>query len=246
MARLLFGLALMPTAVFTAVVGVQALGALTTNAPAAWPFLSGLVAVAVVWVFGRYLMDELNGPIGIAASLTRRLYVLGHETTHALAAWSFGAKVLGFKAGEHSGHVDLSHSNAVIALAPYCVPIYTILVVAAYRALLWYRPGTGGRELFLFLLGGSFAFHLLKTFETIWDREQPDLPAAGGVVFSLSWIVLANGFVMLALVKILFPGAVDFGGGLRSVAFRSGGFWKSCWRFVAPIKDSFVAQMRKP
>lgn len=247
MTRLLVGAALLPSSVLALWAAVQAVGGLTKSPNgAAWPFLGGIGLTAAVWVFGRYGLVEDAGPVAWLSALSRRSYVLGHELTHALAAWMSGAKVLGISVGERGGHVDLSHSNAFIALAPYCIPLYTILVVAGYRALLYYRPGAGSRPVFLALMGLSLGFHLVKTFETITDRSQPDLPAAGGVLFSLALIALANGLIVLLLVKALFPAAVDLGLSLRGVALSTKAFWLSVYSVAAPLRTSFVAQLKHP
>ncbi len=166
-----------------------------------------------------------GGPAAAGAALVRRAYVFGHELTHALAAWAVGAQVHGFHVGEDGGHVDLSRSNAFIALAPYCVPIYTLLVIAGYRVLVWLRPGAGSPGLFLGLLGLTLAFHVLLTFESLVDQRQPDLTAAGGVVFSLALIALSNGLLVLLLLKLLFPRAVALSEPLWLVMTSSAAFW---------------------
>lgn len=244
MIRLVVGLALAPTAALTLFEAARALGGVAARAPAALPFLAGLALAAAAWAFTRFLLVEERGPAAWLGGAGRRLYVLGHEITHALAAWSVGAKVLGFSVGESGGHVDLSHSNAFIALAPYCVPIYTLAVVAGYRVLLWVKPGFGGRELFLAGMGATAGFHLLKTGEVLWDRRQPDLAAAGGAVFSLSLIALANGLLVLLLLKTLFPSAVGLSAAARSIGARSAGFWRWAYALARPIPSSFVAQLR--
>ncbi len=245
MLRLLIGLTLLPSSALTLAAAAAAVGAVASKSSASFPFLAGLAAAAACWAFLRFLVVEQAGPASWLGAAGRRLYVFGHELTHALAAWSVGAKVLGFKVGDSGGHVDLSHSNAYIALAPYCVPIYALLVVAAYRAFLWAKPGAGGREIFLATLGAAVAFHLLKTGEVLWDRRQPDLAAAGGAVFSLSLIALANGVMILLLLKTLFPAAVPLAETARSVTSRSAGFWRWSYEFVRPIPSAFVAQLRR-
>src|SRR5215204_1726879 len=47
------------------------------------------------------------------------VYVFGHELTHAVWAWLFGGRVKRFKASASGGHVILTKSNFLIALAPY-------------------------------------------------------------------------------------------------------------------------------
>src|SRR6266567_4585006 len=61
-----------------------------------------------------------------------RLYVFGHELTHALSTWAFGGKVKKFKATPNGGHVVVSRSNFVIALAPYFFPLYAALVAGCF------------------------------------------------------------------------------------------------------------------
>lgn len=244
MVRLLVGAALLPTAGLSLFCAARALGGLAERSRASYPFLAGLALGLMAWLFFRYGFVPERGPAAWASALSGRLYVLGHELTHAIAAWASGASVLGFKAGERSGHVDLSHSNAVVALAPYCVPFYTLALVAAWRILAWLKPAWAHPQLFLLLMGLTLAFHLLKTFESLWDHSQPDLAAAGGALFSLSWIGIANGAVVLLLLKGLFPGAVSLADGVRSIGRGTASFWSASWAFVSPLKSSYTEQMR--
>ncbi len=235
MLRLLLGLALLPSSVLTLAVAVEALGVLARE-PAALPFLAGIALCLALRLLGR----RAAGPSWLS-SLESRLYVFGHELTHALAAWSFGAKVLGFKVSQEGGHVDLSRSNAFVALAPYCLPIYSILTVLAYRLLLAFWP-VEAHGVFLAALGLTLFFHLIKTFECLWASRQPDLSAAGGVVFSLAAIALANALVVLLLVKVLFPGSLSLWGSLKRSAELSFSFWVGLARFLEPLRRSLVSQ----
>ncbi len=47
------------------------------------------------------------------------IYVFGHELTHALWTWLFGGKVKKMKVTSDGGHVIISKTNFLIALAPY-------------------------------------------------------------------------------------------------------------------------------
>ena len=60
------------------------------------------------------------------------VYVFGHELTHALWTWLFGGKVKKFKVSATGGHVVVTKSNFVIALAPYFFPLYAVLVVLCF------------------------------------------------------------------------------------------------------------------
>lgn len=240
MIRLFVGLALLPTACISLFMGARTLGALAMKPQGAMPFFGGLGLCAAFWLLVRFGLCADSGPLAFAASLSRRLYIFGHELTHAMAAWSLGAEVRGFHVGEEGGHVDLNESNFIIALAPYCVPLYTLLVILGYRLLLWWRPEGSFPEAFLLLMGATVAFHLLLTFECLWDRRQPDLAAAGGKVFSLALIGLANGALVTVLLKALFPHSVDLGGSVAQTAALSVKFWNSAFHKTA----AFAALLR--
>src|ERR1700752_4165787 len=95
------------------------------SADTTWvPFLAG----AACWVV-IYLM--LPKPMWI--------YVLGHELTHAIWAWLFGAEVRRLKVTSNGGPVLLTKTNFLIALAPYFFPLYAVLVVATFFVghLIW-------------------------------------------------------------------------------------------------------------
>src|SRR3989338_1271065 len=232
MLKLLVGLALLPSAVLMLGAAGGSLGTLIFREPqSSFPFLSGFASIALAWFCGRFFLVDERGPVSWFGSLARGLFVFGHEATHALAAWFVGAKVFAFKVGENGGHVDLSHSSAFIALAPYCLPLYSMLVLVGYRVLLWFKPGFQGYILFMVLIGLTLSFHIINTGECLWQRRQPDLRAAGGAVFSLACIAIANGLVLLLLLKALFPRVVPLLDCLEAVIGRTWHFWKWGWQW---------------
>jgi hypothetical protein len=173
--------------------------------------------------FLGYVLAYAWGPLRL-----RRAYVFAHELTHALAAWAQGAKVFRFVVRKESGHVDLSHSNAFIALAPYWIPTYTLLLVGIYRLILWFGPRPYAYEVFLFLMGSSLAFHLLHTAESLWSEKQSDLNHVG-LAFSLTLVAFLNGILLLVALKCLFPKLVSLQESLHWIA----AFTLASWSFVA-------------
>lgn len=209
----LVGLLLAPFAVCALAAAFRAVADVAARSGSALPFLAGFFGYPAVYLF-------LFRPV--------RLYVLGHELSHALAAWASGAKVLGFSVGDKGGHVDLSYSNAFIALAPYVVPVYALGAAAGYRVLLWAAPAwatAGSRTAFLAVMGACLSFHLLHTAEALWTVRQPDLRHAGGALFSLSFIALANGLALALLLKCLFPASVSLARVWGSAWGWSAAFW---------------------
>ena len=127
-------------------------------------------------------------------------YVFGHELTHALWTWMFGGRVRRFKATSNGGHVIVSKSNFLIALAPYFFPFYAVLVVLVFatghllfgwRPLVWFHV----------CLGAAYAFHVTLTGHTLRTR-QSDITGQG-YLFSAVVILLGNISVLLIGIPLL-------------------------------------------
>ena len=54
-----------------------------------------------------------------------RVYVLGHELTHAVAALLCGYRIKDISVRQDSGYVKMTQCNAFVALAPYFIPAYS-------------------------------------------------------------------------------------------------------------------------
>lgn len=245
MLRLLVGLALLPLSASLLWSTGRAFAGVAMTSVAAAPFAAGVGLAFACWAIARWLAVGLVGAAAWPGRAARWSYVLGHELTHAMAAWASGGSVYAISVGEKEGHVDLSHSNVFVALAPYCVPFYVIAVALAYRLLLWWRPDAGGEPLFLFLMGGATGAHLLFTWDALTEVRQPDLDAAGGAVFSWALIAAVNALVMLALLKVLFPESVGFLDGLRASAGMTKRFWTFAWLSAKPLAQPVVDEARR-
>jgi hypothetical protein len=186
------------------------------------PLLAGVAAYALFQAL-------FSKPMG--------LYVFGHEMTHALAAWFSGYRVKSLKVSSSGGEVVTSDTNLFVALAPYCVPLYTVLVVAAYALVRRYAALVVPPFWCAFGVGFTFSFHAALTFHALRQR-QPDLEH-GGAFLSLAIILLLNGLVLTLLLKFLFPEAVSlaaFGRRWWSLT-RAGAL--AVWRFSLTMKGRF-------
>ena len=130
-----------------------------------------------------------------------RIYVFGHELTHALWTWLFGGRVRKFKAGAQGGYVVTTKSNFLIALAPYFFPVYVALVLAIFASghLMW-----NWSQYMVFchlLIGAAYAFHVTLTFHILKTR-QTDI-TSHGYLFSVVVIFLGNIAVLLIGVPLL-------------------------------------------
>lgn len=130
-----------------------------------------------------------------------RVYVFGHELTHALWTWAFGGRVKRFKVTDQGGHVVVTKSNFVIALAPYFFPLYVVLVGLLFLLghLLW--GWTEYLVWFHLLLGAAYSFHVTLTLHILQTR-QSDITSQG-YLFSAVIIFLGNIGVLLVGVPLL-------------------------------------------
>jgi len=129
------------------------------------------------------------------------VYVFGHELTHVLWAWMFGARVKRFKVSSRGGHVVVSKSNFLIALAPYFFPLYALLVVLVFWLGDWIWGWGGYLVWFHWLVGMAYGFHVTLTWQ-IMHTQQSDITTQG-TFFSLIIIFLGNIAVVLLGVPLL-------------------------------------------
>lgn len=155
------------------------------SADTTWiPFLAG----AACWIVLFLLLPK---PMWI--------YVFGHELTHALWTWLFGGEVKKMKITSQGGHVLISKTNFLIALAPYFFPLYAVLVVGGFAlgSWLWGWP----LVYFHLLIGGAYAFHVTLTIHVLQTR-QSDITGQG-YLFSAVVIFLGNASVLLLGIPLL-------------------------------------------
>jgi len=129
------------------------------------------------------------------------VYVVGHEFTHVLWTWLLGGKVKKFRASAKGGHVIVTKSNFLIALAPYFFPLYAVLVVAVFLAGNWAWNWKAYILWFHLLLGASYAFHVTLTWH-ILKSTQSDITEQG-YLFSAVVIYLGNVFILLIALPLL-------------------------------------------
>jgi hypothetical protein len=189
--KLLIGLSLFPfcRAVSMAVYRLhrESLATDLTSGWEVWAFPAGFL----IWVLIFFLLPR---PF--------RTYVLGHELTHALWGLMMGSRIGKIKVGRSGGHVELSKTNFIIALAPYFFPFYTFIVIAAYYLTgLSYDVETH-QAWWFGAVGLTWAFHVTFTLHML-TREQPDIQQHGKI-FSYCVIYIMN--LLLAGVWMIAVG----------------------------------------
>ena len=128
-------------------------------------------------------------------------YVLGHELTHALWTWLFGGRVKRFKVTSKGGHVVVTRTNSLIALAPYFFPIYAAAVTLAFLLGHWIWGWARYAVWFHLLLGVAYAFHLTLTWCVLKTRQSDIVDQ--GYLFSAVVIWLGNAVVLVLSIPLL-------------------------------------------
>ena len=215
--KLLIALLLLPTAALTFAETVRILFAVLGHLQAAVSFIAGVVVYAGVH-YGYY---DFSRP-----------YVFAHEMTHALAALLCGCRIKDVSVGQDSGYVKMDRCNAFVVLAPYFVPAYTLAAAFVYAMANLFVDLTPYRQVFLFVIGFCTAFHVTQTFKTLFETDQPDLKLAGGKVFSVVMITLANLVVLALVLKALFPEAVSLAEAGKNVLAGTVNIWRIIVNYI--------------
>lgn len=151
-----------------------------------------------------------------------------HEATHTFFAFLFGRKVKSFQAGEGSGAIVHSgtstYSLVPIALAPYCFPLVTWLLLP-WR---YYIVGSGVWA-FDIVIGISLAFHVI-CFCTQIGNHQTDINQYP-LHFSYLYIVLAWIINICIISVAFFPNMNDS---------HHHGLFSSVWRLLTTMWGNAV------
>ena len=174
----------------------------------------GFAAFLAIWIF--------------VPSKPVRLYVLGHELTHALWGKLFGAKVSNLKVSLHGGSVTLTKSNVWITLAPYFFPFYTILVVIAALILRVFVSPLPWPWLWLSAIGFTWCFHLCFTLRALAQR-QPDVIEYGRL---FSWVFIWTFNVLGVVLWVLATTEIPISFVWNSLQTHVSASYVAVWRFV--------------
>lgn len=131
------------------------------------------------------------------------LYVLGHELTHAIFVFLCLGRVSGFRVGLDGGHIVTNKSNILIALSPYFLPFWSVVILGVMTIARAIAPLPHHDEILYALTGATWSFHLLWTLWII-PRDQPDLKEHG-TFLSLTIIYLANVLLISVLLCLALP-----------------------------------------
>ena len=194
--------------------------------------LSGLIVFLAVWK----LLPDLT-----------RIYVLGHELTHALWGLAFGAKVSNLKVRSTGGSVTLTKSNVWITLAPYFFPFWTMIVVLlalAVRGIIYLANPEASFPvpwLWMFAVGFTWCFHACFTIRSLM-QTQSDIQEYGRV-FSWTLILACNtaGILLWIVCTTDVPASAVFNCLCSHTAAAYQQTFKNLCEWISLIRDGIRA-----
>ena len=136
-----------------------------------------------------------------------KMYVWGHELTHAMWGLMTGSKVGKIKVTDKGGYVNLTNPGIFTTLAPYFVPFY-LVVILLLRLLAGLVLDMEPYALWwLGLFGMAYGFHVTYTVRSLTEH-QPDIREFGRVI-SYALILLINvlvfGYGIVAITGASLP-----------------------------------------
>lgn len=147
-----------------------------------------------------------------------RAYILAHELSHAIWGFFSGASVSNLRVSHKGGSVQLSEAGLFVTLAPYFLPLYTLLTLLLYGLCTLFTDPAPWKIPWMAVLGASWGFHVTFTVAITLDSPQPDLKEYG-YFFSAVLILVINAAILLATLVLLGPASwADLGRSMLSSA----------------------------
>jgi hypothetical protein len=133
------------------------------------------------------------------------------------------------------GYITTNKSNLVIALSPYFVPFWSVVLAVIYGlARVFADPNPAWDLAFYAAMGLTWTFHMVWTLWMI-PRDQPDL-RENGTFLSLVVIYLANLLVLVALMCAAEPSPLHSGREFALEWIRHAATWSdAAWRWALEI-----------
>jgi len=154
-----------------------------------------------------FLVGCLVGFVVGHSMIRGKLSVFLHEFKHSLISNLVGNKAKGMKIDTNSGHFEYkyskatSHYNAFISLAPYIVPIATIISVPI--AIAFFRSD---HRLMVLVVGIGYGIDILLNIRDISPIQTDITGIRGGYKIGLTYILAWNLVIFGFLASWVFHG----------------------------------------
>ncbi len=121
------------------------------------------------------------------------LNTLQHELVHIAAAGCFGGIPVGMEVNEHGGAACTTKSNFIVRLAPYVIPLFSLLILGISMLIKSpYRPVAFG------MAGIFYGDFIVKTLCAL-NIQQTDIQKSGGRLLAYPIIFVSNLLILSAI-----------------------------------------------
>ncbi len=158
-----------------------------------------------------FVAGVLGGSILAKIFIKRHISVLIHEAKHQIISNLVGNKSRGMKIEENSGHFEYSYSkktthyHAFIALAPYILPLFTLVL-----ALIAFAVCREDHRIAALVVGVGYGADLLLNMRDISPIQTDINQIRGGYTIGLMYIAAWNFFILGLILTWAFQGMTGF------------------------------------
>ncbi|MCB0337386.1 MAG: hypothetical protein KDD62_13815, partial [Bdellovibrionales bacterium] len=193
-------------------------------------FFLAVLAVEIESAWANFVQFAMGGLIG---SWIAHMFIKGHssvlihEVKHSIVSNLVGNRAKGMRIQRKSGHFKYSYTkatekyNALIALAPYFLPVFTFATTLAAHiiyAQTYYK--------LLFVVGAGFGMDMILNWRDVSPIQTDLTNITGGYKVGVAFVTLMN----LAIFTFLLAWVLDGGQGLK---FLFAALWESMVHVVA-------------
>lgn len=138
-----------------------------------------------------------------------------------------------YNAGHKILEFIFSFVKPLVKVAPYLLPIYTIVLFVTYNIMSWGNKSADLADCFIFLFGFSITLHLVFSAKTL--RSKKDDFLKGNYIFGFSFVYILNLMLVAFCLNIIFD-QYSF------VGFFNNSFQIASHIFQALFKQLFVVK----
>lgn len=148
---------------------------------------------------------------GVSVCFTRELIKLEPVVIHSFI-WGIAGflvvylfiwePVVLYKKGQRILEVLFRFFAPLVKVAPFVLPIYTILIFLIYFILIPFMDTQNLLPVFLFGAGFSLALHLVFSAKTLRSKQGDPLKA--NYIFGFSWIYILDAFLLALFFNLVF------------------------------------------
>ncbi len=142
-----------------------------------------------------------------------------------------GEPAILYKKGQRIVEVLVRFFAPLVKVAPFVLPIYTILIFSIYLILSSLMDIREYITMFLFMIGFSISLHLVFSAKTLRLKQGDNLKA--GYLFGFSWIYILDAIIVAGFLNSAFEQ-------FSFLSFFNGSYQISKDIFVAVFKQLFL------